>query len=61
MKKIILLLMLLHFTWAHAQLENVMVNDIPAVSKLPVSAITCIFKDSEGYMWYGTVTYMSGI
>jgi len=53
--------MLLHFTWAHAQLENVMVNDIPAVSKLPVSAITCIFKDSEGYMWYGTVTYMSGI
>lgn len=55
MKKIILLLFLLYCTWIHAQLENVTINHLPAISQLPVSAINCIFQDSEGYMWYGTV------
>lgn len=55
MKKILFLFLLLYSTWGHAQFENVTINDIPAISQLPVSAITCIFQDSEGYMWYGTV------
>ena len=57
MKKIfyIILLLLLQCTWLHAQLEGVCVVKNPAISQLPVSAITCIFQDSEGYMWYGTV------
>lgn len=28
---------------------------IPTLSQLPVNALNCIFQDSEGYMWYGTV------
>ena len=56
MKKIFyILLLLLQCTWLHAQLAGVRVAKNPAVSQLPVSAISCIFQDSEGYMWYGTV------
>lgn len=32
-----------------------MVRTLPTQSQLPVSAIGCIFQDSEGFMWYGTV------
>ena len=57
MRKIILLLLLVCCGMVHAQsqLENVKVCHIPAISQLPVSAISCIYQDTEGYMWYGTV------
>ena len=56
MKKIIyILLLLLQCTWLQAQLAGVRVSALPAISQLPVSAITCVFQDSEGYVWYGTV------
>lgn len=52
---ILLLLLTLTGAWARAGWEGVRVCQIPAISQLPVSAITCIYQDSEGYMWYGTV------
>ncbi len=56
MKKIFyILLLLLQCTWLHAQLSGVRVAKNPAISQLPVSAISYTFEDSEGYMWYGTV------
>lgn len=51
----IILLLLLQCTWLHAQLAGVRVAKNPAISQLPVSAITYTYEDSEGYMWYGTV------
>ena len=51
----IILLLLLQYTWLHAQLAGVRVAKNPAISQLPVSAITYTYEDSEGYMWYGTV------
>ena len=51
----IILLLLLQCTWLHAQLAGVRVAKNPAISQLPVSAISYTFEDSEGYMWYGTV------
>lgn len=55
MKKLLCLLLWLCSSLSFAQLENVRVSRIPAISQLPVSAISYIFQDSEGYMWYGTV------
>lgn len=55
MKKILFLLFLLYCNLCYAQLSEVRVNPIPAISQLPVSAISYIFEDSDGYMWYGTV------
>lgn len=55
MRKILYLLLLWYSGFCHAQLSQVRVSPIPAISQLPVSAISCIFEDSEGYMWYGTV------
>lgn len=56
MKKIFYIwLLLLQCTWLHAQLSGIRVAKNPAISQLPVSAISCTFEDSEGYMWYGTV------
>lgn len=57
MKKIIfLLLVFIHsVVCVQAQLAGVRVSNLPAISQLPVSAISCIYQDSEGYMWYGTV------
>lgn len=55
MKKIVLLLLLFCCGIAHAQLDHVRVSRISAISQLPVSAITCVYQDSEGFMWYGTV------
>lgn len=39
--------------WVCAQ--NIAVTDIPTLDQLPVNAIHRVFRDSEGYMWYGTV------
>lgn len=39
--------------WVCAQ--NITVTDIPTLDQLPVNAIHRVFRDSEGYMWYGTV------
>lgn len=39
----------------HLSAQDIHVTDIPTIDQLPVNAIHCIFKDSEGYMWYGTV------
>ena len=39
--------------WVFAQ--NIAVTDIPTLDQLPVNAIHRVFRDSEGYMWYGTV------
>ncbi len=39
--------------WVCAQ--NITIAEIPTINQLPVNAIHCIFRDSEGYMWYGTV------
>ena len=55
MRKIILLLLCICCGLVHAQLDNVRVSVISSLSKLPVSAISCIYQDTEGYMWYGTV------
>lgn len=55
MKKILYLLFLLCSSFSYAQLAQVRVSPIPSISQLPVSAISCIYEDSEGYMWYGTV------
>lgn len=55
MKKILYFLLLWYSGFCYAQLSQVRVTEIPAISQLPVSAITCIYEDSEGYMWYGTV------
>lgn len=38
-----------------AQLQNIRISEIPTIGQLPVNAISHIFQDSEGYMWYGTV------
>lgn len=38
-----------------AQIPNVHTSEMTAIKKLPVSALSCIYRDSEGYMWYGTV------
>lgn len=35
--------------------QNIAINNIPCLRKLPVNAIHRIFQDKEGYMWYGTV------
>ena len=35
--------------------KNVSIHEIPTIKQLPVSAINFTFRDSEGYMWYGTV------
>ena len=57
MKRIIffLFVFLQSVAFAHAQLTDVRVSKLSVISQLPVSSITCIFQDSEGYMWYGTV------
>ncbi len=55
MKKILFLLFLMYCNLCNAQLSEVRVCPIPAISQLPVSAISDIFEDSDGYMWYGTV------
>lgn len=55
MKKILFFLLLWYSGFCYAQLSQVRVTEIPAISQLPVSAITCIYEDTEGYMWYGTV------
>ena len=38
-----------------ASSQSISITDIPTLKQLPVSAIHRVFKDSEGYMWYGTV------
>lgn len=38
-----------------AQLAGYQRTVIPTMSQMPVNAVNCIFQDSEGYMWYGTV------
>lgn len=53
MKYILYLALSFMSCWICAQ--NVTIAEIPTVSQLPVNAIHCIFRDSEGYMWYGTV------
>lgn len=40
---------------AQTPLSGFRVSTIPTLKQLPVNAINCIFQDSEGYMWYGTV------
>lgn len=35
--------------------QSISISDIPTLKQLPVSAIHRVFRDSEGYMWYGTV------
>ncbi len=35
--------------------QNITITDIPTIDQLPVNAIHRLFRDSEGYMWYGTV------
>ena len=55
MKKILYFLFLLYSSCCYAQLAQVRVCPIPSISQLPVSAISCVYEDSEGYMWYGTV------
>lgn len=35
--------------------QSISISDIPTLNQLPVSAIHRVFRDSEGYMWYGTV------
>lgn len=55
MKKILYFLFLLYSSCCYAQLAQVRVSPIPSISQLPVSAISCVYEDSEGYMWYGTV------
>lgn len=35
--------------------QNITITDIPTLDQLPVNAIHRVFRDSEGYMWYGTV------
>ena len=55
MKKLTFLLLLLYCSLLHAQLENVKVDKIPTISQLPTSALSYIYQDSDGYMWYGTV------
>ena len=35
--------------------QNITITDIPTIDQLPVNAIHRVFRDSEGYMWYGTV------
>lgn len=55
MKKILYFLLLWYSGFCYAQLSQVRVAEIPAISQLPVSSITCIYEDTEGYMWYGTV------
>ena len=53
MKKIVTLLFLLICGTLSSQ--TVSVIDIPTLHQLPVNAIHVAFKDSEGYIWYGTV------
>ena len=36
-----------------AQIASLVQN--PQVKKLPVRSVHCIYQDSEGYIWYGTV------
>lgn len=55
MRKIIFLLLLLYTSFTYAQLKGVRMEKNPAVSQLPVSAISYTIEDSEGYMWYGSV------
>ncbi len=38
-----------------ASLAGYQLTVIPTLSQMPVNAMNCIFQDSEGYMWYGTV------
>lgn len=35
--------------------QDITITDIPTLGQLPVNAIHRIFRDSEEYMWYGTV------
>lgn len=37
-----------------AHFQDVKVVSLPTLKQLPVNAISRIFQDSEGYMWYGT-------
>ena len=39
----------------NAQLQGYKASVIPTLSKLPVNSINCVYQDTEGYMWYGTV------
>ena len=34
--------------------QNITITDIPTIDQLPVNAIHRVFRDSEGYMWYGS-------
>lgn len=38
-----------------AQLSGYQRTVIPTLSQLPVNTINCVYQDTEGYMWYGTV------
>lgn len=38
-----------------AQLQGYKATVVPTLSKLPVNSINCVYQDTEGYMWYGTV------
>lgn len=35
--------------------QNITINKLPLLDRLPVNAIHRIYQDSEGYMWYGTI------
>lgn len=53
MKKYLLLICLIWVETLYTQ--TVSVIDIPTLDQLPVNAIHTVLKDSEGYIWYGTV------
>lgn len=52
-KYILTLLLLIYPCLTRSQ--SISISDIPTLKQLPVSAIHRVFRDSEGYMWYGTV------
>lgn len=54
-KTLITILMLICIGMDCYAQKRFVVNEIATQNQLPVSAIHSIFKDSEGYMWYGTV------
>lgn len=54
MTKYILTFLLLIYPYL-IRSQSISISDIPMLKQLPVSAIHRVFRDSEGYMWYGTV------
>lgn len=36
------------------QAQDITVSDIPTISQLPDGSVHCIYRDREGYLWYGT-------